>query len=107
MKTEQHDLAVVISVEGASLDTIVSQIFEEHKGVNIIIDAKERKLSSQEITSFTKCSNQYKEQQHKSVVLVNHLLTYDDVSETVSLVPTLQEAFDTVEMEEIERDLGF
>jgi len=33
-------------------------------------------------------------------------LSYDEVPEEISVVPTLQEAKDLIEMEEIERDLG-
>ncbi|MEG1239581.1 MAG: ribonuclease Z, partial [Flavobacterium sp.] len=32
---------------------------------------------------------------------------FDEVSEEIIVVPTLQEGFDIIEMEEIERDLGF
>ncbi|CAN0606593.1 unnamed protein product, partial [Ectocarpus sp. 12 AP-2014] len=42
----------------------------------------------------------------QSFVLVSDKVSYDDVPEEINLVPTLQEARDVVEMEEIERDLG-
>jgi hypothetical protein len=34
------------------------------------------------------------------------MLTYDQVPDGLELVPTLQEAKDVIEMEDIERDLG-
>ncbi|MBA4744626.1 MAG: ribonuclease Z [Muricauda sp.] len=42
----------------------------------------------------------------RSFVLVTDKLNYDEVPEEISVVPTLQEAKDLIEMEEIERDLG-
>jgi hypothetical protein len=41
----------------------------------------------------------------KSFVLVTDKLDYDDVPEEMSLAPTIQEARDIIEMEDIERDL--
>ncbi len=43
----------------------------------------------------------------KSFVLVTNSISYEEAPENLSLVPTLQEAKDVIEMEEIERDLGF
>jgi len=40
-------------------------------------------------------------------VIVNNAVDIDEVPSEMTVVPTLQEAFDIVEMEEIERDLGF
>ena len=42
----------------------------------------------------------------RSFVLVTDLVSYDEVPESLCVVPTLQEAKDIVEMEEMERDLG-
>ena len=38
-------------------------------------------------------------------MLVNTALTYDEVGEGLNVCPTLQEARDLIEMENIERDL--
>ena len=43
----------------------------------------------------------------KSFVIVHDQYSYDDLPETLPVVPTVQEAHDLIEMEEIERDLGF
>jgi len=43
----------------------------------------------------------------KSFIVVVENIAIDDVSETLICVPTLLEAQDTFEMEEMERDLGF
>lgn len=41
----------------------------------------------------------------KSFVLVSEATSYEEVPEEISLVPSLQEARDLIEMEDIERDL--
>jgi hypothetical protein len=38
---------------------------------------------------------------------VNNAINFDDIPEEMIVVPTLEEARDIIEMEEIERDLGF
>ncbi|HAT63224.1 MAG TPA: ribonuclease Z, partial [Flavobacteriaceae bacterium] len=40
-------------------------------------------------------------------VIVNNAINPDDIPDEMIVVPTLQEAADIIEMEEIERDLGF
>jgi hypothetical protein len=43
----------------------------------------------------------------KSLVLVTDTINLNDVPNKLTVVPTLLEAHDIIEMEEIERDLGF
>jgi hypothetical protein len=42
---------------------------------------------------------------NKSFVLVTDKVSYDEIPDEISLVPTIQEAMDLIEMEDIERDL--
>ncbi|MDO7612128.1 MAG: ribonuclease Z, partial [Flavobacteriaceae bacterium] len=59
-----------------------------------------------DISLFTQWSTDFKKSA-KSFVLVTNAISYEDTPESLSVVPTLQEAKDVIEMEEIERDLGF
>jgi hypothetical protein len=43
----------------------------------------------------------------KSLVLVTYSINPNDVPSQLTVVPTQLEAHDIIEMEEIERDLGF
>ncbi len=43
----------------------------------------------------------------KSFVIICKDIDIDELEEEINLVPTLQEAKDIIEMEDIERDLGF
>lgn len=44
---------------------------------------------------------------NKSLVWVSTTADFTDIDEAIVLVPTLQEAEDLIEMDEISRDLGF
>ncbi|WP_437400008.1 ribonuclease Z [Flagellimonas lutimaris] len=63
------------------------------------------KLTIGDILEFLDISNTHRAL-GQSFVLVTDKLNYDEVPEEISVVPTLQEAKDLIEMEEIERDLG-
>ena len=63
------------------------------------------KLTPGDILEFLELSNTHRKSS-KSFVLVTDKVTYDDVPDKITVVPTLQEAVDIIEMEEIERDLG-
>lgn len=62
-------------------------------------------LSADDILEFLQLSNQHRNS-GKSFVLVTDKVSYEEVPDEICLVPTLQEAQDIIEMEEIERDLG-
>ncbi|MEM7186032.1 MAG: ribonuclease Z [Bacteroidota bacterium] len=86
------------------LERIVPDQFETH---NLVIDLlKYDALELDELLKFLKISNYVRSTKH-SFVIVNNAVDVDDVPFELILVPTLQEAADIVEMEEIERDLGF
>lgn len=61
-------------------------------------------LSESDIVEFLNLSNTHRAK-GKSFVLVSDAVSYEDVPDEINLVPSLQEARDLIEMEEIERDL--
>ncbi len=63
------------------------------------------KLNSEEIIEFLEISNIHRKSKH-SFVLVNNTIDVEETPDEINVVPTLQEAFDIIEMEEMERDLG-
>lgn len=80
---------------------------ERFKDDNVVIDIlKYGELSLQELLKFLKLSNKHR-QGKKSFVIANDTINIDQVPEELVVVPTLEEAGDIIEMEEIERDLGF
>ena len=59
------------------------------------------------INEFVSWSKQHRKRGF-SLVLVGSFLHFDDLeSMAITAAPTLQEAYDLIEMERIERDLGF
>lgn len=62
-------------------------------------------LTAGNVLEFLELSNTHRGT-NKSFVLVTDKVSYDEVPEEIVVVPTLQEARDIIEMEEIERDLG-
>lgn len=62
-------------------------------------------LTAGNVLEFLQLSNTHRAT-NKSFVLVTDKVSYDDVPEEIMVVPTIQEAHDVIEMEEIERDLG-
>ena len=63
------------------------------------------KFSADDVLEFLNLSNTHREA-NKSFVLVTDKVSYDEIPEEICVVPTIQEARDIIEMEEIERDLG-
>ncbi|MEJ2584551.1 MAG: ribonuclease Z [Robiginitalea sp.] len=61
-------------------------------------------LTTSDLLGFLKLSDEHRSR-GKSFVLVSDKISYDQVPDELSLAPSLQEAGDIIEMEEIERDL--
>ncbi|UBZ10028.1 ribonuclease Z [Leeuwenhoekiella palythoae] len=86
------------------LDFIVPKA---HAEKNLVIDLlKYETLTLEELLYFLPLSNAQRAAQ-KSFVLVNKAVHIDHVPEELMVVPTLDEAKDVIDLEEIQRDLGF
>ena len=77
---------------------------ERFKNVDLIIHLKEATITSMDAFNFFICKTSVV----KAVFCSGQLqLNQDDFEDDFSVVPTLQEAHDYIEMELIQRDLGF
>lgn len=86
------------------LENIVPKNYEN---VNLVIDLlKYKNFNLSQSLLFLKISNYHRSTKY-SFVLVNDTINFDDIPDELIVVPTLDEAGDIIEMEEIERDLGF
>ncbi len=111
MKTDRRENFIVLEDDKDDLQDFVSFLehiipkkFEED---NVVINLLEySKLDLTQLLLFLKLSTYHRSTKH-SFVIVNDAVNPDDVPMEMIVVPTLQEAGDIVEMEEIERDLGF
>ena len=64
------------------------------------------KVTLQDIVEFLEISNQHRHAKH-SFVIVTDKANLNEMPDEIVVVPTLKEAYDIIEMEEMERDLGF
>lgn len=111
MKIEEKENAFILADDrGAYADFVPfleNQVQNHYQGKNLIIDLlKYTHISLEEILELLNLSNRHRASK-QSFVLVNEAINPDDIPDELVVVPTLQEALDIVEMEEIERDLGF
>lgn len=110
MKTTKKENFLLIENEGGDLTNFASELTKHHsdfKDENVVVDLKKAKdLDSKELLAFLELSNVHRND-NKSFVLVTDAVGIDDLPEELVVVPTLQEAEDMIQMDEIQRDLGF
>jgi hypothetical protein len=111
MKINAHDNFVVVKENSNDLENFVFLLKPllpiQLKDKNLIIDLLDYKLISlKDLLLFQNISDTHKEA-NKSFVIVNDALNANSLPEEIMVVPTLQEAEDMIEMEEIERELEF
>ncbi len=107
---DKKDNTTIVTQETVSLPTFVKKLNEQYpkvKNDNLIVNLFSlNKLSVNDLLEFLQLSNTHRANK-KSFVIVSDAVSYDDIPDELVVVPTLQEAFDVIEMEEIERDLDF
>jgi hypothetical protein len=111
MKIENFENYVVLADDHDNLKEFASflefQILKKFKGQNVVIDLTDyHALKLEELLYFLKTSNLHRATK-QSFVLITSVLDPDSIPRELVVVPTSQEAADIIEMEEIERDLGF
>lgn len=108
MKVKEKNNVVVFKKSSEDLTNFAGKIIDQpnvFKDKNIIIDLEETALRPSEIIPFEAIAVIQKKQKKSFVIVAD--IDFDEVSEEIIVVPTIQEGFDIIEMEEIERDLGF
>lgn len=100
----------IITQESSSIVELVKKIeskYDRFKNDNIIVSLTSLKMiPKNDIVEFILISNKHRKAKH-SFVIVTDKVNLDEIPNEIVVVPTLQEAYDIIEMEEIERDLGF
>ena len=85
----------------------VTQQFKTFEKQNVIIDlSSNSEITEKDLKLFLPLSKVHKKAK-KSFVVVASDLDFNAISDKLAVVPSLLEAHDIIEMEEIERDLGF
>lgn len=110
MKVEQKGHTTIIRNTQGNTADFQSKIVQEYnsfKSKNLILDlSHDKNITMQDIKSFADIAKQHKKGK-KSLVLVTDTVDFNTVPISITVVPTLLEAHDIIEMDEIARDLGF
>lgn len=111
MKISNFESYVVLEDEKNNLkdfsDFLMYQINKKFKGQNVVIDlSKNSELNLDQLLYFLPVSNLHRATK-SSFVILNNAINPDDIPQEIIVVPTMVEAKDIIEMEEIERNLGF
>ncbi|WP_295337583.1 ribonuclease Z [Flavobacterium sp.] len=110
MKVEQKGHTTIVKDTLGDTASFLMKVTHEHntfKNTNLILDlSHDKNLTLEDVKSFSELIKLHK-QQKKSIVLVANNVNFNSVPKNIILVPTVLEAHDIIEMEEIERDLGF
>ena len=109
MKVEEKDKTVILKDTQGDFNAFREKVTSEYnsfKEKNIILDLSQDDIGLDEILTFLPLSNKHRKSR-KSFVLVANDVDFNEMPEEMVVVPTTLEANDIIEMEEIERDLGF
>lgn len=101
---------VIITQQNESIKDFVNELtatYTKFKNDNIIVNLSGIKaFSLDDILQFLLISNKHRAKKHSFVIVTNNF-DLDLTPDELIIVPTIQEAHDIIEMEDIERDLGF
>ena len=110
MKVEEKGHTVIVKDTQGDTKSFLDKVTTEYntyKERNIILDlTQDKNINLEIVLTFLSLSNKHRKSK-KSFVLVASDINFNDVPDEMIVVPTLLEANDIIEMEEIERDLGF
>ncbi|MDD7885659.1 ribonuclease Z [Flavivirga sp. 57AJ16] len=110
MILDQNGNTSIITQEKATVIELVKKLqalYPKFKNNNIIVVLTAlNKLGLQDIIEFLEISNTHRASK-QSFVVVSDNISSENIPDEIVVVPTIQEAYDIIEMEEIERDLEF
>lgn len=110
MQIKEAPSYTLISSDEDSFKEFQTSVFKKindfEKNHLIVQISEELNIDKKDFLLFLKIAEQKKEN-GTSFVVLNSSVNADDFAENLNIVPTLQEAEDILEMETIERELGF
>ncbi|MBF8150572.1 ribonuclease Z [Winogradskyella sp. F6397] len=110
MIIDKNGNTTIITQEQISIVELVKKIeadYETYKNTHLVVNLTSlSQISKEEIVEFLRVNKTHRND-NKSFVLVSGKVDLNEVPDEIAVVPTLQEAFDIIEMEDIERDLDF
>lgn len=110
MKVEEKGHTVIIRDTQGDAFSFLQKVQQEHNTFlqkNLILDISlDSNITLKTVTEFVPLSKLHRKAK-KSFVLVVPEINYNALPASLVVVPSMLEAHDVIEMEEIERDLGF
>ncbi|WP_158838503.1 hypothetical protein [Polaribacter sp. L3A8] len=110
MKIEKQENYILFTSEEKLLGKLLPLFLksvEDYKNSNIILQISDNiNASITDFSLFLRIAEQKKEN-GTSFVIVNSNVNIDDFPDNFNITPTLQEAIDILDMEAMERELGF
>lgn len=107
IKKKDYTLIKNISNSVENLYKNINENFAQFTGQHLIIDISEKiNTNIKDLLLFLSISTKHKAN-GTSFVIISKGIEIDEIPDELSIVPTLTEALDILEMEAIERDLGF
>lgn len=102
------NITIIIQEKSTIVELVkkMQSTYPKYKNDNVIVNLSVMdRVTLQDIIEFLDLSNQHR-QGKNSFVIVTDKANLDEMPEDLIVVPTLKEAYDIIEMEEMERDLG-
>lgn len=110
MKVDKKGHTTIIKETKGNIVAFVENVSNEYKVFekqNLILDVShDESVSLNDLINFKDLAKQHKKAK-KSLVIVANNIDFNDTPDYLTVVPSVLEAHDIIEMEEIERDLGF
>lgn len=110
MKVEQKGHTTIIRETKGDVKAFVENISNQHSSYasqNLILDiTHDNSITDNDLNIFKELSKKHLKLK-KSLVVVADNIDFDKVPNSITVVPSVLEAHDMIEMDEIERDLGF
>jgi len=103
------DNYILFNINESSEKEIISFLSTELKAClskNVIVDISKIDVSANTLLNLNELSDIHKENGMSFVTVIKNV-SPEDVEETFTICPTLQEAEDIIAMENLERELGF
>jgi hypothetical protein len=91
-------------LENYSIDKLRGYVIDQLQE-HLIIALSDSEISDRDFQWIEKFASDLSDKS-LSFVILSEKLTYEVLPETINLCPTLEEAIDLIEFEEIQRDLG-
>jgi hypothetical protein len=110
MKAVKTGNITIITDDQGNAEALLMKLTHEYVSFSqqhLIVDlCADQSLTAKKLAGFSKIATMHKKSKH-SFVIVASGVDFNALPAVVNAVPTLQEAHDLIELEEIERDLGF